>query len=74
MSPCENFVMSKHKRVSFTKTVRELKKSTGRSVAEAPEGVASSGSVAEALEGVASFGRVAEAQEGLCRPEASLKL
>ena len=31
MSPCENFVMSKHKRVSFTKTIRELKKSTRRS-------------------------------------------
>ena len=42
MSPCENFVMSKHEQVSFTKTVRELKNSTGRSVAEAPEGVASS--------------------------------
>ena len=28
-SPCENCVMSNQKRVSFTKTVRELKKSTG---------------------------------------------
>ena len=26
MSHCENYVMSKQKRVSFTKTVRELKK------------------------------------------------
>ena len=29
MSPCENCVMSKQKRVSFTKTARELKKDTG---------------------------------------------
>ena len=29
MSPCENCVMRKQKRVSFTKTTRELKKSTG---------------------------------------------
>ena len=29
MSPCENCVMRKHKRVSFTKTAREIKKSTG---------------------------------------------
>ena len=29
MSPCENCVMSKQKRVSFTKTARELKKCTG---------------------------------------------
>ena len=29
MSPSENCVMSKQKRVSFTKTARELKKSTG---------------------------------------------
>ena len=29
MSPCENYVMSKQKRVTFTKIVRELKKSTG---------------------------------------------
>ena len=29
MSPCENCVMSKQKRIGFTKTVRELKKSTG---------------------------------------------
>ena len=29
MSPCENCVMSKQKRVSFTKTARELKKSIG---------------------------------------------
>ena len=29
MSPCENCVMRKQKRVSFTKTARELKKSTG---------------------------------------------
>ena len=29
MSPCENCVMSKQKRVSFTKTAREMKKCTG---------------------------------------------
>ena len=29
MSPCENCVMSKQKRVSFTKTARELKKDIG---------------------------------------------
>ena len=28
MSPCENCVMSKQKRVSFTKTAREVKKDT----------------------------------------------
>ena len=28
MNPCENCVMSKQKRVSFTKTARELKKCT----------------------------------------------
>ena len=50
MSPCENCVMSEHKRVSFTKTVRELKKST-ESVAETPEGVALAGSVDETPEG-----------------------
>ena len=29
MSPCENCIMSKQKQVSFTKTARELNKSTG---------------------------------------------
>ena len=29
MGPCENCVMSKHKRVSFTKATRELKKVVG---------------------------------------------
>ena len=65
MSPCENCVMSKHKRVSFTKTVRELKKSTG-SVAEIPEGVVSAGSVAKTPEEVASAGSVTETPEGGC--------
>ena len=77
MSPCENCVTSKQKRVSFTKTVRELKKSTrsiaetseevvsARSVAETPEGVVSVGSVAENPEGVALAGSVAETPEGV---------
>ena len=39
MSPCENFVISKPKRVSFTKTVRELKKSTGRSALKLQRGL-----------------------------------
>ena len=64
MSPCENCVMSKHKRVIFTKTVRELKKSTG-SVAETPEGVVSARSVAKNPEGVGSAGSVAETPEGV---------
>ena len=62
MSPCENCVMSKHKLVSFTKTVRELKKSTG-SIAKTPEGVVSAGSVTETPEWVASAGSVAKTPE-----------
>ena len=61
-SSYENCVTSKQKRVSFTKTVRELKKSTG-SVAKTPKEVVSAGSVTETLEGVASAGSVAETPE-----------
>ena len=64
MSPYENCVTSKQKRVSFTKTVRELKKST-RSVAETPEGVVSAGSVAETPEEVVSAGSIVETPEGV---------